>query len=77
MTDEPSIVDKTGLVVVSRGEIIVPDSGSEAVVAAVRDGGLVLEFPVEVEVRIVPACDPDQHVQDTLDQFTAAVQGLA
>jgi hypothetical protein len=76
MTDEPSIVDKTGLAVVSRGEIIVPDTGSEAVLAAVRDGELVLEFPVEVEVRIVPACDPDQHIQDTLEQFTAAVQGL-
>ena len=77
MADGPSIVDRTGLVVVSRGEIIVPDSGSEAVLAAVRDGGLVLEFPVEVEVRIVPACDPGQHVRETLDQFTAAVQGLA
>jgi hypothetical protein len=77
MADTPSIVDKTGLVVVSRGEIIIPDTGSEAVLAAVRDGGLVLEFPVEVEVRIVPACDPDQHMQDTLDQLTAAVQGLA
>ena len=77
MADTPSIVEKTGLVVVSRGEIIIPDADSEAVLAAVRDGGLVLEFPVEVEVRIVPACDPDQHVQDTLDQFTAAVQGLA
>lgn len=77
MTDEPSIVDRTGLAVVSRGEIIVPDTGSEAVLAAVRDGGLVLEFPVEVEVRIMPACDPDQHVQHTLEQFTAAVQGLA
>jgi hypothetical protein len=77
MTEEPSIVDKTGLAVVSRGEIIVPDSGSEAVLAAVRDGGLILEFPVEVEVRIVPACDPDQHIQLTFEQFTAAVQGLA
>jgi hypothetical protein len=77
MADVPSIVEKTGLVVASRGEIIVPDADSEAVLAAVRDSGLVLEFPVEVEVRIVPACDPDQHVRDTLDQLTAAVQGLA
>lgn len=77
MADVPNIVEKTGLVVASRGEIIVPDADSEAVLAAVRDGGLVLEFPVQVEVRIVPACDPDRHVQDTLDQLTAAVQGLA
>jgi hypothetical protein len=76
MTDEPSVVAEPGLVVVSRGDIIVPDSESDAVLAAVRDGGLVLEFPVEVEVRIVAACDPDQHVRDTLEQFTAAVQGL-
>jgi hypothetical protein len=76
MTEDLSLVEETGLVVVSRGDIIIPDTGSEAVLAAVRDGGLVLEFPVEVEVRIVPACDPDQHVRDTLEQFTAAVQGL-
>ena len=39
--------------------------------------GLVLEFPVVVEVRIVPACDPDEHVDITLGRLTAALEALA
>ena len=38
---------------------------------------LVLEFPVEVEVRIVPACDPDEHVDTTLARLTAALESRA
>ena len=36
----------------------------------------VLEFPVEVEIRIIPACDPDDHVDATLAQLTAALEAL-
>jgi hypothetical protein len=32
---------------------------------------------VQVEVRIVPACDPDGHVDTTLARLTAALDGLA
>jgi hypothetical protein len=74
---EPSIVERTGLVVLSEGEIVVPAPGSEAVLARIDEGGLVLEFPVEVEVRIVPACDPDEHVDTTLARLTAALESLA
>lgn len=77
MADEPSIVERTGLVVLTRGDIVVPEAGSEAILARVGEDTLVLEFPVEVEVRIVPACDPDQHVDVTLDRLTSALQGLA
>ncbi len=77
MIDEPSVVERTGLVVLTRGEIVVPEAGSEAILAKVREDRLVLEFPVEIEVRIVPACDPDQHVETTLARLTAAIEGLA
>jgi hypothetical protein len=77
MVDEPSVVERTGLVVLSQGEIVVPEAGSEAILASVRQEGLVLEFPVEIEVRIVPACDPDQHVETTLARLTSAIEGLA
>jgi hypothetical protein len=77
MVDEPSVVERTGLVVLSQGEIVVPAAGSEAILASVGQEGLVLEFPVEIEVRIVPACDPEQHVETTLARLTSAIEGLA
>lgn len=76
MIEEPSITEATGLIVVSRGDLVVPDAGSEAVLARIRDNGLVLEFPVEVEIRIVPACDPEDHVDTTLARLTAALEAL-
>lgn len=75
--DTVQIVDKTGLVVLDRDEIVVTAAGSEAVLARVRDEGLVLEFPVEVEVRIVPACDPEEHIDTTLARLTAALESRA
>jgi hypothetical protein len=36
----------------------------------------VLQFPIEVEVRIVPACDPDEHVDLTLERFVRAMDGI-
>jgi hypothetical protein len=75
--DTVHIVEKAGLVVLGEGEAVVTAAGSEAVLARVRDDGLVLEFPVEVEVRIVPACDPDEHIDTTLARLTAALEGLA
>ena len=74
--DEPSVVERTGLVLLSQGELVVPAPDSEAVLARIRDDGLVLEFPVEVEIRIVPACDPEDHVYSTLSQLTAALEAL-
>ena len=59
------------------GTYVVPDVDRETVLAAVRGGAVVLEFPVEVEVRIVPACDPDWHLYDILERFALAVRGLA
>jgi hypothetical protein len=77
MADEPSIVQRTGLVVLTRGDIVVPEAGSEAILARVGEDALILEFPVEVEVRIVPACDPDEHIDNTLARLTAALESLA
>ena len=74
---EPRIIERTGLVVVSAGELVVPGPDSEAVLARIQDDGLVLEFPVEVEIRIVPACDPEDHVNTTLAQLTAALEALS
>ena len=74
--DTVQVVERTGLVVLGEDELVVTAGGSEAVLAHVRDDGLVLEFPVEVEVRIVPACDPDEHVDTTLARLTAALESL-
>jgi hypothetical protein len=75
--DTVHIVERAGLVVLGKDELVVTAEGSEAVLARVRDDGLVLEFPVEVEVRIVPACDPDEHVDTTLARLTVALESLA
>ena len=40
-------------------------------------GEIVLQFPVEIEVRMVAPYDPEQLVSTTLDQLTAELQGLA
>ena len=75
--DTVHIVEKAGLVVLDQDELVITAEGSEAVLARIRDDGLVLEFPVEVEVRIVPACDPDEHIDSTLARLTAALESLA
>ena len=75
--DTVHVVERAGLVVLGKDELVVAAEGSEAVLARISDDGLVLEFPVEVEVRIVPACDPDQHVDTTLARLTAALESLA
>jgi hypothetical protein len=75
--DEPSVVERTGLVPLSEREIVVPAPDSGAVLARIGDAGIVLEFPVVVEVRIVPACDPEEHVDVTLARLTAALEALA
>jgi hypothetical protein len=75
--DTVHIVERAGLVVLGQDELVITAAGSEAVLARIRDDGLVLEFPVEVEVRIVPACDPDEHVDTTLARLTAALESLA
>jgi len=46
-------VERTGLGVVRRGEIVVPDRGSDAILApasAPMPAGLLLEIPVLVEI---------------------------
>ena len=77
MAAEPEIVRDTGLVVLTEGDVVFSDPESQAVLARLGEDALVLEFPVEIEVRIVPACDPDQHVDETLAQLTSALRGLA
>lgn len=73
----PAVVQRTGLALVHEGELVVPAMGSEAVLSVLNgDGTLVLEFPVTVEVRIVPACDPDRHSDLTLDRLSRALEGL-
>lgn len=43
----------------------------------VRSGELVLEFPVEVEVRLVSPERPDLLADTTIHRLTAALEGLA
>lgn len=45
--------------------------------ASARPGELVLEFPVEVEVRLVAPERPDQLADTTIHRLTAALEGLA
>lgn len=77
MEDGASVVERTGFALVSRGELIVAEPDAEAVIARISEDALVLEFPVEVEVRIVPACDPEEHVDTTLARLTSALEALA
>lgn len=75
---DPVVVERTGLALLHEGELVIPAAGSEALLSVVNgDGTLVLEFPVEVEVRIVEACDPDQHADVALTRLLHALDGLA
>lgn len=75
---DPVVVERTGLALLHQGELVVPAAGSEALLSIVNgDGTLVLEFPVEVEVRVVEACDPDEHADATLTRLLHALDGLA
>ena len=51
--------------------VILPFEGDES-----GPDGLVFQFPVEIEVRMVAPHDPDQLVATALDRLTAALQGL-
>ncbi|NBH12551.1 hypothetical protein [Amycolatopsis sp. SID8362] len=51
--------------------VILPSEGDES-----GPDGLVFQFPVEIEVRVVAPYDPDQLVTTALDRLTAALQGL-
>jgi len=75
---DPVVVERTGLALLHQGELVVPAAGSEALLSVVNgDGTLVLEFPVEVEVRVVAACDPERHADTTLTRLLHALDGLA
>ena len=37
---------------------------------------MVLQFPVEIEVRMIAPYDPEELVSAALDRLTAALQGL-
>lgn len=52
-------------------------AGADVVHAARRSEGLVLEFPVEVEVRLVSPLDPEQLASATIHTLIAALDGLA
>ena len=74
---EPLVVADTGFAFLRQGEIVVPVPGSEALLTSIREGGgLVLEFPVEVEVRLVNACDPEEHADVALQRLLHALEGL-
>lgn len=71
---DPAYVERTGLALPHEGELVLPASGSEALLTAVRSGGdFVLEFPVQIEVRVVPACDPERHTVHTLTRLARAL----
>lgn len=72
------VVDRTGYILVHEGEVVVPPEASKALLANLRgDGRLVLEFPVEVEVRVAAACDPEEHADHALTRLLRALDGLA
>ena len=52
--------------------VILPPSDDES-----GSGEVVLQFPVEIEVRMVAPYDTEHLVSATLDQLTAELQGLA
>lgn len=75
---DPVVVERTGLALLHQGELVVPKPGSEALLSILNgDGTLVLEFPVEVEVRVVDAVDPEQHADIALTRLLHALDGLA
>lgn len=49
------------------GDVLPPEGGGDE---------MVLQFPVEIEVRMVAPYDPEQLVSAALDRLTAALQGL-
>jgi hypothetical protein len=65
----------------SAGGSLLPPAGDwwdeTGAYATVRPGGLVLEFPVEVEVRLVSPERPDLLADTTIHRLTAALEGLA
>jgi hypothetical protein len=75
---DPVVVERTGLALLHQGELVVPAAGSEALLSILDgDGTLVLEFPVEVEVKVVQAYDPDHLADTTLTRLLRALDGLA
>jgi hypothetical protein len=75
---QPARVERTGLAVLDAGELVVSEEGSKALLSVLEgDGTLVLEFPVEVEVRIVDPWDAEQHADHTLNRLLNALEGLA
>ncbi|MFL6139709.1 MAG: hypothetical protein ACJ74O_18200 [Frankiaceae bacterium] len=75
---DPVVVERTGLVVLDKGDLVVPAEGSEALLSVLDgDGTLVLEFPVEVEIRVVHADDPDHLADTTLNRLLHALDGFA
>lgn len=52
-------------------------TGTDMAYASAGSAGLVLEFPVEVEVRLVPAADQEQQSDATIRRLIAALEGLS
>lgn len=74
---DPMQVERTGLALVHEGELILPAEGSDALVSVLSgDGALVLEFPVEVEVRLVDPYDPERQADHTLARLLEALEGV-
>lgn len=75
---DPQLVTDSGFAFLRAGEIVIPKPGSEALFTSLRDdGSLVIEFPVEVEVRVVEAGDPEQYADVALQRLLHALDGIA
>ena len=74
-----TVVERTGLVVVHRGERIVPEAASRAVLrdeTGGRDRAVELVFPVEIEVRGAAAdADLDRLADLVLRRMTRGMLG--
>lgn len=74
---EPVRVERTGLALLHEGETVLPEAGSEALLTA-RDGEhtLVVEFPVEVEIRLVDPYNPEDLADHALARLLDALDGV-
>jgi hypothetical protein len=70
-------IERTGIALVHKGEMVLPAPGSEASVVATRDeSGVHYHFPVEIEVRSANGADPEAAVARALDALAAHLGAL-
>jgi hypothetical protein len=73
----PVRVERTGIALVHEGEYILPEAGSEALIAPAHEQGPVINYYFPVQVEVVGTLSDDEvrriadHVFDELDRELA------